>query len=180
MNIGAIDNSANGDFRRVITWQYDKAPRLIGLVLLVQAIYKATVEDPWNNFLSSTMDMDNLSAFGASLWGVNLGIVHPEYNDGTSMVKISDDYFGRILSGRMVLLPSSYSMYDITKFLKKVYGERVKVRDWNDDQSISTMTLHFSATESDLSAEELYLLQNNPDVALCHPAGIDVTFTLEG
>jgi hypothetical protein len=127
------------------------------------------------------MNMDKLSKFGASMWGVNLGVTHPEYNDGTAMVKISDDYFGRILSGRMVLLSSSYSMYDIAKFLKKVYGNRVKVRDWNDDQSLSEMTLHFSAskTNSNLSAEELYLLQNNQDVALCHPAGVGVTFTLE-
>lgn len=179
MKIGTINNSVNEEFRRVITWQYDNAYRLISLIYMIQTMYKASIEDPWDLFVNKFMNMYSLSAFGTSLWSVNLGMTHPTYEDAeTGTTPISTDYYGRLLSGRMLLLPSRYSMYDITKFLEKVYGGRVKVKDYNDDQSLSPMTLYFTASSADLSAEELYLLTNNPSVALCHPAGVGVSFTL--
>jgi hypothetical protein len=133
--------------------------------------------------LDSTFNLDNLSDYAATLWGLNIGLAHPEYEteeDGKTVSNpISFDYYGRLVSGWIYMISSQYSMYDITKFLQKVYGNKILVKDYNDDQTISYMQLIFTynpeATEP-LSDEELYLLRNRIDIALAKPAGVKAIF----
>lgn len=181
MKIGTIDNTTGSDFTKVILWQYDKAPRLIGLINLIKTIFDTCIKEPWDRFLDSTLNLDNLSDYATTLWGLNIGLVHPTYKttvDGETVdTPISFDYYGRLVSGWFYLMSSSYSMYDITKFLQRVYGDRVTVRDHNDDQNIDNMWLSFTANEADMTEEELYLLINNIDIALARPAGVNAMFT---
>lgn len=180
MKIGKIDNTTGSDFTKVIIWQYDKAPRLIGLINIIKTIFDTCIKEPWDRFLDSTINLDNLSEYSTTLWGLNIGLNHPIYKttvDGETVdTPISFDYYGRLVSGWVYLMSSSYSMYDITKFLQKVYGDRITVRDHNDDQNIPNMCLSFTANESAMTEEEKYLLQNNIDLALARPAGVNAVF----
>lgn len=178
MNIDKIDNSIDDEMRRVITWQYDNATNLIGLILIVKNLYESAIKIPWDLFRQSIFNIEDANNFALSIWGINLGLKRPNYVNGGETIPISDDYFRRILLGRMMLTASNYSMKDIAMFLNIVYGGRIIAHDCNDGTGISATTIRFSGASADLSAEEKYLAQNNKEAAFCHAAGVGMSFTL--
>lgn len=178
MNVDRIDNSIDDEMRRVITWQYDNATNLIGLILIVKNLYESAIKIPWDLFRQSIFNIEDANNFALSIWGINLGLKRPTYVSGGETIPISDDYFRRILLGRMMLTASSYSMKDIATFVNIVYGGRIEAHDCNDRTGITPTSITFSGASADLSAEEKYLAQNNKEAAFCHAAGVGMSFTL--
>jgi hypothetical protein len=178
MNVDRIYNSIDDEMRRVITWQYDNATKLIGLVLLVKNLYESAIKIPWDMFRNSIFNIEEADTFALSVWGINLGLKRPIYVSGGETIPISDDYFRRILLGRMMLTAYSYSMKDVATFLNIVYGGRIQAHDCNDGTGTTPTFIAFSGASADLSDEEKYLAQNNKDAAFCHAAGVGMSFTL--
>lgn len=189
MQIDAIDNSIYDEMRQVITWQYDNATNLIGVILIIQSFYDSAVKIPWDRYREHIFNIISADSFALSVWSVNLGFRRPNYVSEDNTLPISDDYFRRLLCGKMFLTASCYSMHDISRYLEIVYGNRITATDCNGSGidgdnnivspygSVSPCNIHFVASNSTLSEEESYLAYNDKESAFCHPAGVGMSFT---
>lgn len=171
MEVATIDNGVSEKIRKCITWQYDNAPHLIGMIGMIKSFYDAAVRTQFDRFRSTTFDIKNLDSFGAVVWGMLLGVQRPKYlNTSTGQMEpISDGFYTRLVAGRAQLIFSNYSMEALGRAVKTTYGDTITVRD-NFDCSITYIRI------ADRPWEEDWLAQNNPDAAFWHAAGITVKY----
>lgn len=93
-----IDNSAS-DLKKVVLWQYDKAWRLLSILDMMKKYYDAAVTHFWDNWRLHVLDIDHCDDFGASVWGILLGVSRPFITDEVTGIHrvINIDTYRRIL-----------------------------------------------------------------------------------
>lgn len=172
MDIAPSYNGLGGKIRRCVTWQYDKAPNIIGVIGIIDAFYRASTETLFNIFMSQIYDLANASAFGLSVWGGLLGFPRPTWNNNSTPTPISDDYYKRLLLARLSLISSNYSIPSICRALKIAYGNRIVVLDSGAGR-ITYRPKRFST----ISNEESWLAQNNTYTAFWSPCGVRALYS---
>lgn len=195
MDIAPTYNGLGDKIRRSITWQFDKAPHLIGIIGIIDSFYKASTETLFNRFLSKTYDLANADSFGLSVWGALIGLPRPNYiAAGNVVTPISDDYYRRLLLAKLYLMSTNYSMPAITQAIKIAYGGRfIAMTGYVATQGSNTIdhtqsghiTYAIKGNQSGtgpvaLTDEEKYLTNRNgntyearfPNIALWAGAGI--------
>ena len=171
MNVATIDNGISKPMRECITWQYDNAPHLIGMIGMIQSFYNAAIKSQYDRFLSTTFDINNLDTFGSTVWSMILGVARPTYYDTvTGETKpISDGFYRRLIAGRAQLIFSNYSLAALNRAVKAAYGDTIKITD-NFNCSITYTRMAQRPWEED------WLAQNNPEAAFWHPAGVKIIY----
>lgn len=159
---GAINNDSTQDMKQVILWQYDKAPHLVGIIDMFSQFLGSCATSLYNVFIENIFDIDNLNAFGASIWGVLLGFTKPQ--------RMSDDLYIRLIKGKLFLLNSNMSGDVIEKYLYMVFEDRFTFYDNNN------MTISFFPMASNTNQEELNFASSNPDIMFCSPVSVSIIY----
>lgn len=162
-----IDNSDNGDFSRSITWQFDNAPNICGIILdLFKNAYDGTTKNFWNSFIQNFLNIDTANAAGLSAWGKRLGVKRPG--------GIGDSLYRRMIKAKFILLRSNASIQDFQLYVDSIFGVKnsVSVHD-NLDMSITYDFPETFVDDDDVSSQEFAILAfSNYDVVAIFPSGV--------
>ena len=74
MNTANIDNSIGADITRTITWQFDKATHLVGIINALRDFYDQSTKDLWDGVIGSVENIDEADDYGVSVWGKILNL----------------------------------------------------------------------------------------------------------
>ena len=77
MNTANIDNSIGADITRTITWQFDKATHLVGIINALRDFYDQSTKDLWDGVIGSVENIDEADDYGLSVWGKILNLRRP-------------------------------------------------------------------------------------------------------
>lgn len=170
-----IDNSDQGDIERSITWQYDNAKNLIGLIELYKSFYDESTKDFFDGILSKfdltkpigTTPGDGID-YGLSVWGKILGVARPFVTVSNVRKTISSDFYRRILLAKLRLLSKDATIPNYIWYVNDMFGTgNVTVVDGKD------MSLKFVAKSGNsLSDEEKAAIEQIPDIIFTFPAGV--------
>ncbi len=116
-----IDNSADGEFGKVILWQYDKAENLVALVKSFLGIHDSATKELWDR-MQKELDVDTASEFGLSILGSLLGIPWVTYSSHPT-IRVSVEDYRKWLKEWAVLCRTDFTMPDIIKFFKNLTSE---------------------------------------------------------
>lgn len=181
MKVATIDNSIFADLCRTITWQFDNATNLIGIIM---AYYKNDVEQPgiikgfydqstnqfWSDVLRGTIDISTADDFGLAIWGKLLNCPRVTIKKNLAVGIVDDtilpkELYRKLLIGRFRMLNKNASVEAYCDYIDEVYDGEVKVID-NHDMSIT-----FEATDN-LDALTKEFVTNFPEVAFVYPSGV--------
>lgn len=184
MTNAVIDNSAQTEIGKVVLWQYDNAPNLLGMINILSTFYDASTKGLWDFYYKNVANIDNASGddgsdFALSVLGSLLGVERPTVN-GSPM---SRQQYAAFLKGYAQLMSSDFTVSDINKYLRVVFGydelgrNKIFVTDGYD------MTIHYhpnDGTSDDdgsdsygdvsLTAEQEWIVENLYDFAFPFPA----------
>ncbi len=179
----AIDNSFDGDLKRVITWQYDQAENLIAFLGVFKGFFADSTEDFWEGFRKA-MDIANaegsgsVSEFGLAVWGKLLGIPRPvvsyqaEGEAAAAQHPMSADFYRRLLVGRFRLANENASMDAYIRFCDYVFGEGKVTATDGYDMSLKFTWTGDAALTTDADREMKSAVESIPDVVFAFPAGV--------
>lgn len=186
MTNAVIDNSAKAEIGKVVLWQYDQAPHLLGMIQMLSSFHDAATKDIWDFYMNKVVNIDEASKddgsdFALSILGALLGIERPTV-DGETMSRAQ---YAAFLKGYAELMSSNFTIPDINKYLRTVFGydtlgrNKVFVTDGYD------MTIHYhpnDGTSDDdgsdsygdvsLTAEQEWIIENLYDFAFPFPAAV--------
>lgn len=174
-----IDNSI--DLDKVVTWQYDNSPNLVGIVDFVKQFFIEAVGDVWNGRIED-LDLagEGVSDYALTVWGKLLGVRWPALNNGTDDLGILDKEAYR----RILLAHFRFYAGDRTSAAMKTYcetingGEGIESPFWYVDNMDMTVSFTFDGTpeEGDATMEGIKFLVDNfglfSDVIGVHPSGV--------
>lgn len=173
MNVETIDNSIENDLRKVISWQFDNATHLVGIVQMLIDFYDQSTKELWNKISSGIGIADpNVDDFDLSRWGKLLGISRPviTYEEEPVQRTMSKELYRLIILGRVRLLHSNASIDSYLSYVKLVFGNDVRI-DYRMDMSIGfTYTKQGDLTDSDL--EKKLAIEQFPELILAYPSGV--------
>ncbi len=117
-----IDNTIK-NLGKTVLWQYDKAYRLLALLKHMQMLYHCAVTEFWDFWINKVLNIETCGAFGASMWGMFLGVPRPSVmnEDGTERL-VATSVYRRILKGAFYLMKANSSYEDIRGYLEIVFG----------------------------------------------------------
>lgn len=169
-----LDNTIDGDCRRVITWQFDNAEKLRGTILMFRDFFTASVKNIADR-VKSIVDIaqsETADDFALSVWGKLLGFDRPTVLVNGILVPLLSSAYRKILVARFRLLNSNASTSAYGIFLDEVFGGAVAI------SQNSGMALKFEYTgtvPSEGNTEEYHLYRlfcDNPDAIFVYPAGV--------
>lgn len=167
--IGHLNNSDNGDICRSITWQFDDAPNVSGIIKMLKDIYGMSTEDFFDGMVERIylpdLKTDGTDDYGLSVWGKILNLSRPIVNVEGTLQSISSDFYKKLLLGRIRLLEGNASVADYCKYIEFVYDGNVTVADGLD------MGLTFTA-KTGLATEKEALINSAPEIAFAFPSGV--------
>ena len=126
MEIHNIDNSSSQEIERTITWQFDQATRLVGLIHMVKNCAEETTEKFWDKYKDNLClfldDTTPTSAddFALAVWGNLLNVPRPTIGTGDDAAYISAPLYKKILKATYDLRNSHYSLADINAYLHAI------------------------------------------------------------
>ena len=190
-----IDNSADGEFGKVILWQYDKAENLVALIKSFLGIHDSATKNLWDKMLTE-LDVDTASEFGLSILGSLLGVPWIEH-DGSRM---SVDLYRRWIKAWAVLIRTDFTRPDVQEFFNAVThdndGNYVEITDSSTSEDLVMATSLCAVEKSGDSytvssdGQDLKSIANaikNASNANGHPAAVfskdavhDVIFGFDG
>ena len=117
-----IDNSLK-NLGKTVLWQYDKATRLLAIMKHMQVLYHCAVEQFWDFWNRKILSIDSCGEFGATIWGIFLGIRRPIVvsEDGDEHT-VAVSVYRKILKGAFFLMKSGCDFSSICKYVEYVYG----------------------------------------------------------
>lgn len=166
MNTVTINNTDERKFDSVITWQFDQAPNLCGLITALADIFQATTADFWDDWLSNVTNIDTANDFGLSLFGAILAFPRPTVTVGGTTATISTSLYRTILKARFKLLDGNSSVSDYCEYCNSIFGGDVQVVDGLD------MTLSFTDNGLTADTELKELFDNYYDTLFIYPSGV--------
>lgn len=171
MDTVTIDNTDAGRFDAVITWQFDQAPNLCGLVAALSDFFRGTTTDFWDDWLTDVTNIDNAGDFGLALFGSILAFPRPTVTiDGTTAA-ISTELYRTILKARFKLLSSDATVKDYCEYCNAIFGGDVSVVDGFD------MTMEFADNGLTADTELKELFDNHYDSLFVYPSGVRENLT---
>lgn len=174
MNNPHIDNTADSDLSRVITWQYDNAENLVATIGILKDFFRKSVSDLWNSIAAGVniSITDEASDFDLAKWGKLLGVERPVLTINGASVTMKSEAYRRILVARFRLLNSDATTEDYITFIKYVFGAAVEI-SYNDNMAL-TFSYVGNVPQSTNSVEyHLYAAFNQfPDAIFIYPAGV--------
>lgn len=174
MTNASIDNSADSDFKKVITWQYDNATKLVAVVQMFKDFFDQSTKNLWNG-IGSGIDIESaqtINPYYLAIWGKILGVKRPTiaYQTAPLQRPMSDSLYRKILIARFRLVNSAPTVDSYLTFVKYVFGNNVRV-DYRSDMSIGfTFTKTSGLTADEL--EQSLVIQQFPDVVFAYPTGV--------
>lgn len=174
MNNPNIDNTADSDLSRVITWQYDNAENLVAAIGMLKDFFRKSVSDLWDSIAAGVNISipEEASDFDLAKWGKLLGVERPVLTIDGSSVTMKSEAYRRILVARFRLLNSDATTEDYIAFIKYIFGEAVGI-SYNDNMAL-TFSYVGNVPQSTNSVEyHLYAAFNQfPDAIFIYPAGV--------
>lgn len=174
MNNPHIDNTADSDLSRVITWQYDNAENLVATIGMLKDFFRKSTSDLWDSIAAGVNISvpDEASDFDLAKWGKLLGVERPVLTINGSSVTMKSEAYRRILVARFRLLNSDATTEDYITFIKYIFGEAVEI-SYNDNMAL-TFSYVGNVPQSTNSVEyHLYAAFNQfPDAIFIYPAGV--------
>ena len=174
MNYPNIDNTADSDLSRTITWQYDNAENLIATIGMLKDFFGKSVSDLWDSIAAGVNISipGEASDFDLAKWGKLLGVECPVLTIGGASVTMKSEAYRRILVARFRLLNSDATTEDYITFIKYIFGEAVEI-SYNDNMAL-TFSYVGNVPQSTNSVEyHLYAAFNQfPDTIFIYPAGV--------
>ena len=179
-----IDNSIENT--KVILWQYDNAPNLIGLIRKWNEFGKISVSDFWDYYRDKVVNIDEADEYGLNVWGNALNIPWPSVKIPTTsgqpdVHRIDIELYRRLLKAKMFLMWKPSTVENLNTYLSflfpgseegkfgpgyvQMYKPRCRVLD-NQDMSMS-YTFPTEAT-----GDEAYLYFQHYDLIFPFPVGI--------
>lgn len=174
MTVAPIDNSADRDLNAVVTWRFDNASNLIGIIEMFKKFFTSAVDVPWTNFYKdlAIADGEDVKPYALAMWGKLLGIERPEltYEDAPEKRTMSAKLYRKILIGRFRLANSNASLSSYVDYVKFVFGTSVSIV-WSRRMDLK---VEWNKT-GDLTEEEdeqKRAVEQFPDIVFAYPAGV--------
>ena len=124
-----IDNSADGEFGKVILWQYDKAENLVAFVKSFLGVHDTLTKDLWDR-LQKELNVDTASDFGLAILGRLIGVPRLKCDNGNLM---STDRYRQLIKAVATLSGTNHSYKDLDEFcataFKNDLGVTVQIED---------------------------------------------------
>ena len=174
MNRAIVDNSADVDLKKTITWQFDNATRLVGIIEIFKDFFNQSTKNFWNALTVgiNIVNTEEVNPYYLAIWGKILGVKRPvlTYESAPLQRTLSSELYRKVLIGRFRLVNSNPSLDSYLTFVKFVFGNNVKVIYGND------MSIGFEFTKTGtLTTEEdeqKRLVEHDPDIIFAYPAGV--------
>lgn len=154
MASGAIDNSVGADLDSLVTWQYDNAPHLTGLVDLLKDFFTNAVSVPMGKILGLAGLKELDDDWALNVWGRLLGLPRPQLTIGSDTVYLSKNRYRDLLLARYRLLCGDASTDEYVKYVKSVFGGNASFKD-NFDMTV-TVTWETEETAANRELRALY------------------------
>lgn len=124
-----IDNSADGEFGKVILWQYDKAENLVAFVKSFLGVHDTLTKDLWDR-LQKELNVDTASDFGLAILGRLIGVPRLKCDNGTLL---TTERYRQLIKAVATLSGTNHSYKDLDEFcataFKNDFGETVQIED---------------------------------------------------
>lgn len=122
MEIQTINNSSSQEIERAITWQFDNAQKLVGIIHLIKDFTKKANEDFWDVYkdVLNLFNSDSTDEFALSVWGNILNIARPTIGEDDDATYISASLYKTILKATYDLNNSAYSLADINQYIHTI------------------------------------------------------------
>lgn len=171
--MATVDNSADKDLDALITWQFDNAEHLCGIVDMLKEFFSKAVTEPWDNVYDRTLGEggDDKSEWYVNRIGEILGI--PRYQihanpDSDEFTPIGISTYVKLISATNILRASNGGLASYWRFYHTIFGDGVKFVDNHN------MTCSLLGTQSELARTpellSLFLLYGKQLVEL--PTGV--------
>lgn len=171
-----MDNSAEKDLNRAITWQFDGATRLVGIISMLKSFFSQSVETLYDGIIPAMdlSDKDAVNDFSLAVWGKLLGVPRPmilaDESDPETAAPMSSELYRRVLLARFRLMNSNASPQAYRDFVTTVFGDLVAFMD-GEDMSIS-FSFQKVVNLTDEEKEMRNALLQVPDSIFAYPAGV--------
>lgn len=174
MTVAPIDNSADRDLNAVVTWRFDNASNLIGIIEMFKKFFTSAVDVPWTNFYKdlAIADGENAKPYALAMWGKLLGIERPEltYEDAPEKRTMSAKLYRKILIGRFRLANSNASLSSYVDYIRSVFGTSVSIL-WSRRIYIR-VEWNKTGVLTEEEDEQKRAIEQFPDIVLAYPAGM--------
>ena len=169
-----IDNSVNGDMKRVITWQFDNAEKLRDTIYIFRDFFNASIKNVADKIESvvNFAGVETADDYALSIWGRLLGVDRPTVLVNGVETPLLAEAYRKLLVARFRLLNSDASAVAYGDFLTALFGNSVQITQDGG------MALKFSYTgtapsEGNTEEHHLYrLFTDKPDAIFVYPAGV--------
>ena len=162
-----INNSTWADISRAITWQYDNASKLIGMLNVFTDFFNASTAQLWNYFRLGVVDIKEADDFGLAIWGKILNCHRPTITIRGVQRPLSADVYKAVLKARFRILNGNASLESYCEHINYAFRGNLKITDGLDMSLVFTIK-----DDNDLTEEEVALITDFPDVAFVFPAGV--------
>lgn len=184
MTNATIDNSADHELNKTITWQFDGATHFVSIIQMLKNFFDVSTKEFWDGMAEklNISNPDEADDYGLSVWGKLLGVPRPTItiviDDEEVTKEISTELYRRIIVGRLRLAASNASVDAYIDFVKYVFHSdsgsgdecNVKVIDGQNMSLSFVFTKTGELTEDDL--EQKALVENYLDSIIAYPAGV--------
>ena len=181
MNKADVDNSIFSDLSKCITWQYDKAHNLVGLIMaykdslnvvqkgIIKGFFDISTNGFWTNWRLNIIDIDNANDFGLAIWGKLLGVPRPTLAEdtelGTEQQTLPTDIYRKLLKARFRLFGGDATMVAYEEYVQTLFNGNVKIDNPGD------MSLIFTEKDGLSNIEKAFIRQYR-DIAFVFPSGV--------
>ena len=181
MNKAEVDNSIFSDLSKCITWQYDKAHNLVGLIMaykdslnvvqkgIIKGFFDISTNGFWTNWRLNIIDIDNANDFGLAIWGKLLGVPRPTLAEdtelGTEQQTLPTDIYRKLLKARFRLFGGDATMVAYEEYVQTLFNGNVKIDNPGD------MSLIFTEKDGLSNIEKAFIRQYR-DIAFVFPSGV--------
>ena len=181
MNKAIVDNSADVDLKKTITWQFDNATRLVGVIEMFKDFFNQSTKNLWNAITGgiNIVDVEEANPYYLAIWGKILGVKRPvlSYDSAPLQRTLSSELYRKVLIGRFRLVNADASLDSYLTFVKFVFGNNVRVI-YGSDMSIG-FEFTKTGTLTPEEDEQKRLVEQKPDVVFAYPAGVKSTARTE-
>lgn len=169
-----IDNSANGDMKRVITWQFDNASKLRDTIYIFRDFFNASIKNVADKVESvvNFADVETADDYALSIWGRLLGVDRPTVLVNGVETPLLTEAYRKLLVARFRLLNSDASAVAYGDFLTALFGNSVQI---TQDGGMALKFSYTGTAPSEGNTEEYHLYRlftDKPDAIFVYPAGV--------
>ena len=137
----------NIDCSGVYIWQYDEAVRFHKLLKGTEDFLKKSVTEFWEEFRDHIFNIAQAKTFGLELWGRELGIPRPTYDDNGVIKPISDTLYRRLLLGTLYKMNTNATVPNINHYISFILPDLVFFVKNGYDMTMTVLALNNPSDE---------------------------------